>query len=96
MRKLPGDKYGNIGWSVMARKPHRCEVRNDGCQGILAETPYYRAIAWPRTDVNNGRVPWVMKICRDCLTDERRLQFDQSRDPELFGIDVEIRSQDHA
>lgn len=83
MIKLADDKHGNVGWAVMARKSHRCEVRNEGCSGIIPGSPYYRAIAWPGTDVNNGHVPWVMKICRDCLSDERRLQFDAALNPEI-------------
>ncbi|WP_347975674.1 hypothetical protein [Microbacterium sp. ProA8] len=83
MIRLPDDKYDNVGWAVVARKFHRCEVRNDGCRGMLAGTPYYRAIAWPGSDANGGRAPWVMRICRDCLHDERRLQFDAALNPGL-------------
>lgn len=76
MRKLPKDQHQNEGWAVRARKPHRCEVRNDGCRGISVGQWYYRAVAWPRTDINNGSVPWIMLICRECLSDERRTVFD--------------------
>ena len=86
MIKLPGDRHGNEGWAVKARKPHRCEMRNYGCEGITAGLPYYRAVAWPRTDVNNGSAPWILRICRDCLSDERRMQFDAALNPELMSM----------
>lgn len=77
MLKLPNDKHGNEGWAVRARKAHRCEWHGAGCRGIAPGDWYYRAVAWPRTDVNNGSVPWIMRLCRDCLpTDERRAVFD--------------------
>lgn len=77
MIKLPDDQYENVGWAVKARKLHRCEVRNDGCQGIRPGEHYYRAIAWPGSDANDaGSAPWVMHICRGCLPDARREQFD--------------------
>lgn len=76
MRKLPKDQYENEGWAVKARKPHRCEWRGDGCRGIAAGDWYYRAVAWPRTDANNGSVPWIMLLCRSCLPYERRGVFD--------------------
>jgi hypothetical protein len=86
--RLP-DNYDNVGWVVVAREFHRCEVRNDGCHGILAGTPYYRAIAWPGSDANNsGKAPWIMRICRDCLTDQRRLQFDAALNPGLVFAPV--------
>lgn len=76
MIRLPDDNFDNVGWAVKARTFHRCEVRDDGCTGIRAGEFYYRAMAWPGSDVNPGRVPWIMRICRTCLRDQRRAQFD--------------------
>ena len=81
MKKLAPDAHGNEGWSVKARKFHRCEVRDDGCVGIRSGEHYYRAVAWPRSDVNPGSVPWIMRICRSCLRDQRRAQFDAVTQP---------------
>lgn len=91
MRKLPKDQHGNEGWAVKARKPHRCEWRGDGCRNIAPGDWYYRAVAWPRTDVNNGGVPWIMRLCRECLPYERRATFDVVAAG--FPVDVEIRRQ---
>ncbi|MEV4738529.1 MULTISPECIES: hypothetical protein [unclassified Microbacterium] len=77
MVKLPKDRHGNEGWAVKARKPHRCEWHGYDCEGIEAGDWYYRAVAWPRTDANNGNVPWILLLCRGCLHDERRAQFDE-------------------
>lgn len=77
MIKLPNDKYGNEGWVVKARKPFWCDMGNSACGGsIQAGEHYYRAIAWPHSDGGNGRTPWVLRLCRDCLHDEMREHFD--------------------
>lgn len=74
MRKLPKDKYDNEGWAIKARKSHRCD--GDAPHLIRAGQWYYRAVSWPGSDVNSGKIPWIMRICRDCLHEERRIQFD--------------------
>ncbi len=51
MRKLPKDIHGNEGWAVRARKYHRCIWGGVGCKGIAPDAWYYRAVAWPRTDI---------------------------------------------
>ena len=75
MIKLPPDKYGNEGWAVKARKPHKCEgYRHDGGH-ISAGDFYYRGVCWPG-DVNTSNEPWVIKLCRDCLQEEMQCAFD--------------------
>lgn len=81
MIRLPDDNFDNVGWAVKAVKFHRCEVRDEGCTGIKAGEHYYRAMAWPGSDVNAGRRPWTMRICRTCLRDPRRAQFDAVTQP---------------
>ena len=76
MIKLPKDKHNNEGWVVKARKPHRCEgYRHDG-RFIERGDHYYRAIAWPGDDANGGSVPWVLKLCRECISDDMKVAFD--------------------
>jgi hypothetical protein len=87
MRKLPADKHGNEGWAVKARKPHRCESRNTGCPLIIEPGEhYYRGIVWPSSDFYEGTVPWVMKICRACLHDEMRADFDAIVSPSPVAL----------
>lgn len=76
MIRVPTDKHGNVGWVVRANKPHRCEMRNAGCTGIAKGDRYYRAMAWPNSDVNHSEQPWVLRVCRACLHDEHRALFD--------------------
>ncbi|CAD5999066.1 hypothetical protein [Agreia sp. COWG] len=74
MIKIPADRYGNTGWAVKARKAFRCEIYPS--RDIQPGEYYYRAMAWPGSDVNPDKGFMVMRICRDCLNDEHRMQFD--------------------
>jgi hypothetical protein len=80
MIKLPKDKYGNEGWVVKARKPHRCEGYRHEYKHIKPGEHYYRTIAWPGSDGNyDGPGPWVLKLCRECVAEnnaEMAAEFD--------------------
>lgn len=91
MIKLPKDRYGNEGWVVKARRHHYCESSTYRCdRSIKPGDHYYRAIAWSRTEVNEGPAPWVMKICRGCLNEEQQAAFDAllKHDPEPTDLET--------
>lgn len=75
MIKLPKDKHGNEGWVVKAHKQHRCEGYRHS-RVIEPGEHYYRAVAWPVTDANSGTTPWVIKLCRECISDGMAEAFD--------------------
>lgn len=78
MIKITTDRYGNKGWAVKARKLHYCEATNRDCLGAIQPgTFYFRAIAFPDGDINCGTTPWVMKICRNCLNEYQKPEFDE-------------------
>lgn len=86
MIKIPKDRYGNEGWAVRARKAFRCadcrrEVQPGEC--------YYRAVAWPRTDINEGSVPWVLRLCVGCLHEDHRARFDAIVDARITVVSQE-------
>jgi hypothetical protein len=77
--KIPTDRYGNKGWVVKARKAHWC----GGLHHRLIEPGehYYRGVAFPDGDVNTGSAPWVLKMCRECVSQhdpERAAAFEEA------------------
>jgi len=77
MIKLERDRYGNDGSVVRARTTHYCEGYRCNQRAINAGEFYYRAVAFPGSEVvEKGNPPWVMKLCRDCLNDPMLERFD--------------------
>lgn len=77
MIRLTTDRYDNEGWAVKARKSHWCEGYRHGSRAqIMPGQYYYRAVSWPGSDANGGTTPWIMKLCRDCMPEAMRAEFD--------------------
>jgi hypothetical protein len=78
MIKLERDQYGNDGSLVRAAKAHRCEAHG-GVKVIQPGEFYYRAVAFPGSDiVDSNDPPWVLRICRDCLHEPMLSRFDEA------------------
>jgi hypothetical protein len=57
---------GYASWTVVARKPFRCEDQGD--RAVVPGQVYVRMVAFPGSEVNGGDRPWVLKVCTTCAT----------------------------
>lgn len=71
MIKLPTDRYGNYGSAVKARRTYRCDsYSHEACtRWVDPGEHYYRLVVFPG-DVNPTTRPWIMRICRSCISSD--------------------------